>query len=1433
MPTNRKQNIDDIYSIEANFLSTSPSNATTIKPLPNGTTKNNDVEDLTTTKNNSRRSSNKPRPNSKTKKTVSNRAATTTTSIRKKRQRPAQQKKKKPNEGSDTVVVAPVPDPPVSLINLLRKDKKVLNYFTALQQNLDRDVQKWKEKASEYRSELRKRRRRGDVLEDLDDGDQHPLRTIHVSKRGIGRDEDVDGGDESSLDMVIDDLNVDKDVCVNGREEGNAHLEQLPHGGESLHTEVGITHQTASDDDVDVDDYDNGHSILNKKEPLETKSRSSEKKQNISKLDQHENFVDRIGMEEAVSITDEMANELLNMTSSSSSSSSVSHNKPMVRTREAIDCHVENQLSQRREIRREVLMQLIEAYENLQKLGVWLVDINVSKDEVIETQETEKINDANATNDGDKVLTGRKNEVIPDDDSSYSSGDDGFLFNRTLNKSKKDAVVFTENNDVTTTQFKRPPLCSFTRRNDTVVVTDLMRAMRSFIRLPATGMKNGDSGTDAICLQPFMGSDLIPCCYAYPGKQYACSEDKISTDHRIETIPVDGPSSSLDELPHPAVSGFRLVCRSLMVLDTYASPNSPFVVKGEWEKLFEDASNTSTQVNENDDNNYQRRAMLEQICIGMRNRNITSMLLQSLDGEISRYWAVADRAIRETTTVLINEQVDRSDDDDLSDSSCGMNAPLNDNDLTPNKDAEVFSSKSQNRLFSLAERVCHARLASFLYQYRSDIQEAGRLVIEYILSTCPSPTIEDYPRYPPTMSMCILEALLSRITDGISLRKDADSGSSSLSYSWFFIFLQKIAAMPSSEGTDGGSNLNQPLLYTTLMFNVRAAANIWKERQSSKDRRVRDISRVEFAAYKRLLQSESEWLHQKDSAMHCDSITKITNTMEVIEKARQYLLPDQSEINQRCLSTPLSGFDGKMLEAYISLQSSLLLKGDHELAVNICRDALSRYDETCSWNAAFTHTLPPVIMTCFKVHTALQSRIWESYRLKAAETGDRGDYQLALSRANDDHDISCEVDKMIKMLIDEEKYATPTARIVPVSTMLRCCLILSDGMRANYITKLSLRNPSKSRAIRVDEQQMIIDIGEYPSVRVINLKSRPDRWNNFMIQAQREQLLAVHAVATAEECQDLPQGKDRLFWGSYAYDGTNIGQLGFEKRMHPYLGSKQALTDLVATYWSPKELKAFDSLARDDVEKVLMNPSERACALSHLMSWIGVKRSLHCKVESNHNGKLGERTKDYHSLRMLKISGFARGASIFLENSNISPSPVCIILEDDAVLVDRFSDRLALLLDELPRDFHFCSLGYGRPKNAPMIKYSSQIGIPTCIWYLTGYIISLAGANHLLESLPVKGPVDSWIGMKMMATWDNSFGHRIGIASNTKTQINRNMLPDKKDLKKIMKFRCFAALTPLCSQKVGASTSTSTTDKKRWRQRDTDIIYSGHGWTRR
>ena len=76
----------------------------------------------------------------------------------------------------------------------------------------------------------------------------------------------------------------------------------------------------------------------------------------------------------------------------------------------------------------------------------------------------------------------------------------------------------------------------------------------------------------------------------------------------------------------------------------------------------------------------------------------------------------------------------------------------------------------------------------------------------------------------------------------------------------------------------------------------------------------------------------------------------------------------------------------------------------------------------------------------------------------------------------------------------------------------------------------------------------------------------------------------------------------------------------------------------------------------------------------------------------------------------------------------------------------------------------------------------------------------------------------------MCSNWDNRFGDLMGVGNYTKA---KSKLPSRKDLAKIMKFRAFAALVPLCAQKVGTSATPAVSRKGGWRDKDTDVTYSG------
>lgn len=399
------------------------------------------------------------------------------------------------------------------------------------------------------------------------------------------------------------------------------------------------------------------------------------------------------------------------------------------------------------------------------------------------------------------------------------------------------------------------------------------------------------------------------------------------------------------------------------------------------------------------------------------------------------------------------------------------------------------------------------------------------------------------------------------------------------------------------------------------------------------------------------------------------------------------------------------------------------------------------------------------------------------------------------------------------------------------------------GKHKKVIQEISIKDNNtlssniRKNVIKSSKFRTILEAAECPVVRVINLRRRFDRWIYFMSQVYDEKLMTVLAVSSMFNWRlNTKHGsiynEENEIWGCYAYDckGSNHQ---FKENVLKQIGEKSNLSRFIQTYWSPNSIKAFDRGARIDDSPVRISSSEKACALSHISSWVGVERSLaifdRYLMKSNivfNTISLIEQKQDV--LSSFKISGFARGRSLFSENEYMNPSPVCIILEDDALLIHQFSNRLALLLDELPRDFHFCSLGYSRPQTAPMIRYSTHIGIPTCFWYLTGYIISLHGARFLLEHLPVMGPIDTWMGMKAANNWENEHGLKLGVGVTSKSRVNAHrVFSEREDIAKVIKFRSFAALSPLCLHKTEHSNSLFHPNCTKWRKRDTDITYSG------
>ena len=454
--------------------------------------------------------------------------------------------------------------------------------------------------------------------------------------------------------------------------------------------------------------------------------------------------------------------------------------------------------------------------------------------------------------------------------------------------------------------------------------------------------------------------------------------------------------------------------------------------------------------------------------------------------------------------------------------------------------------------------------------------------------------------------------------------------------------------------------------------------------------------------------------------------------------------------------------------------------------------------------------------------------------LLRADTKDVPEQQLqdSIASGTDDDDtmglLLCHVERQLTL---RSSNSLPT-NVLPSS--LACSVSLADGHSAILCIHALLQRQlpvSNTRTWELVQQTCTI-----PTLRVINLERRTDRLATFVQQALRQGLLVIKGVTPLLYDADESTAVEH---GSHAYDGS--GRLvAAMRRLTEAVGEKEQWKKLIAEEWCPNDLKPFDRDAPATEALVGTTPSEKACALSHVSCWKGIMRAIdlshqppvHDFAENPTQLRLWRSPQNI--VRLFKIAGFAQGRALLPKNEDMAPAPVCVVMEDDAILVDGFKEKLAAVLEELPRDFHYCSLGYSRPRSAPIVPLTGSVGVPTMLWYLTGYCVSLAGAQYLLDSLPVVGPVDSWIGLKMVhENWrDSAWGTRLGVGAHAQP----DAYPNRAALASLMKFHAYCAVPPLCCQPVGKAAATTnmrgtvvapTSARRNWRLRDTDIVYSG------
>ena len=197
---------------------------------------------------------------------------------------------------------------------------------------------------------------------------------------------------------------------------------------------------------------------------------------------------------------------------------------------------------------------------------------------------------------------------------------------------------------------------------------------------------------------------------------------------------------------------------------------------------------------------------------------------------------------------------------------------------------------------------------------------------------------------------------------------------------------------------------------------------------------------------------------------------------------------------------------------------------------------------------------------------------------------------------------------------------------------LLCCHELSDGEGAARVIqwllleKVNLLDnevklaPDTHRSEVSNLIATVERVSCLPTIRVINLERRKDRLSAFMSQAHCERLMIVKGVTHIDgypvdeknEADSYLNCRKRGQWcGGYAFDGHGNENIAEARIVSEVCGGQNdRLERLVESTWRPNDLKPFDKAAPESEDLVRLTPSEKACALSHAATWMGVRRCL-------------------------------------------------------------------------------------------------------------------------------------------------------------------------------------------------------------------------------
>jgi hypothetical protein len=556
------------------------------------------------------------------------------------------------------------------------------------------------------------------------------------------------------------------------------------------------------------------------------------------------------------------------------------------------------------------------------------------------------------------------------------------------------------------------------------------------------------------------------------------------------------------------------------------------------------------------------------LILGMRDRHqMVRNFIESLKGEIIQLWPVQDR-----TTRLITASLHFYPSTKL----------VEEEDKTS---YVSFGSKNLQRLAALCERCFLARLVTDIYFFRDDPMEAFHFFWNYLLTTSPTMMMtknenhQDSTLLPPVQSICVLESILHSTSN---FSKDNLLSVFSASY-------------PSlSKWT-----------FRVISLVVNSTAAIHKARSGSKDDRITDAAHVEINAYNRLITTFGFHVNQVKSAP-LENISKISISIV------QELLALKTDDSALLSSLPFL------------LELMLVLAGDIEFVdqifTNSCSSVLNNAKtmRNSTWESNRC-----ILLACAKARKQLGIRKLDSQRQVVSSP------LTLIPGGKTLWDYSAGI-----LNLSEHGLSQDSSVLNLSSLALSISKELADGESAFQAVKMLLPRLTKDVAHQRSFQKaldLILSVGQIPTVRFINLERRPDRKIAFITQATHQELLVMRGVARLGTSKELNGRNEFSFGGRYAFDGQGRPDQ-VEKRLCQILGCDfEKLSTLVATHWRPNDLKPFDSEAPDSLNQARISPSEKACALSHIASWSGVVRSLSFVPtgEFGENGKSFDKKKHH------------------------------------------------------------------------------------------------------------------------------------------------------------------------------------------------------------